>query len=280
VTAVPAAGAVACLACPYCGRRLALAGRALGCAAGHSFDLARQGYVTLLPRGVRPAGGDTAEMVAARERFLGAGHFAPLTAALVEAAGGSNDPVVDIGAGTGHHLAVVLDAMPGRVGVALDSSRPAARRAARAHPDAVAVIADVWRALPVRSDVAAVALNVFSPRNGAETARILRPDGVLLVVTPEPDHLAELVEALGLLSVDEHKPDRVASALEPYLEPVSQVPHRWPLALPVADALAAAAMGPSAYHVDAADLACLAAALPDPLRTTASVTLAAYRRRR
>ena len=297
---------VACLACPYCWRGLAEAmplagqakigplagqakigplagqakiGRALRCAAGHSFDIARQGYVTLLGRDARGVRGDTAGMVAARDRFLSAGHFAPLTRLLVEAAGDRAGPVLDLGAGTAHHLAAVLDARPDRVGIALDASRYAARRAARAHPRAAAVVADAWRVLPVRTGVVAVVLDVFSPRNGADTARVLDPGGLLVVVTPAADHLAELVAALGLLAVDQRKDERLAGALEPHLELVDRTAARWPLSLPAADALAAAAMGPSAHHLDPADLAGRVARGPDPLPATASVVVSRYRPR-
>lgn len=269
------AAVVACLACPYCGRGLSAVDGALACAGGHSFDLARQGYVTLLPAGSRPAGDDAA-MVAARAAFLAAGHYAPLIAAVLAAVTPLAGAVLDVGAGTGWHLAGVLDAAPGAVGIALDSSRYAARRAARAHPRAGAVVADAWAGLPLRTGSVAAVLDVFSPRNGAETARVLRPGGRLVVVTPGPDHLAGLVDAVGGLSVDAAKETRLADALEPHLTPVDRVEHRWPLTLPRADALAAVAMGPSARHLT--DLPARIAALPDPVGTTASIVVTTYRR--
>lgn len=266
---------VDCLACPYCGLPLSEVDAALTCPGGHSFDLARQGYVTLLPAGARPAGDDAA-MVAARADFLAAGHYAPLSAALVAAVGPAAGVVLDVGAGTGDHLAAVLDAAPGRVGIALDSSRYAARRAARVHPRAGAVVADAWTGLPVRAGALGAVLDVFSPRNGAETARVLRPGGRLVVVTPGPDHLAGLVDAVGGLTVDAAKEARLAGALEPYLTPVDRTAHRWPLALSHADAVRAVAMGPSARHLT--DLPARVAALPDPVGTTASIVVTVYRR--
>jgi len=270
---------VDCLSCPHCGGPLGERAGALRCPAGHCFDVARQGYVTLLPGAGRGVGGDTAGMVAARDRFLSAGHYAPLTRLLVEAVGSGPGPVVDVGGGTGQHLSAVLDAHPDRVGVAIDLSRYAARRAARAHPRAGAVVADAWRALPVRTGVAAAVLDVFSPRNGAETARVLRADGVLVVVTPGQDHLAELVVALGLLTVDGRKDERMAAALDPHLDLGDRAEHCWTLSLRHADAVAAVAMGPSAHHIDAPDLARRVAALPDPVTTTASVAVSRYRPR-
>lgn len=115
---------VALLACPHCGKPLTGSGGSLKCAAGHSFDIARHGYVALLGGPKRGIPGDTAAMVEAREGFLSAGHFAPLTDVLVGLADGApQGAVLDIGAGTGHHLAAVLGAQTQRVGVALDASK-------------------------------------------------------------------------------------------------------------------------------------------------------------
>ena len=63
----------------------------LRCANGHSFDVARQGYVTLMPGAAKAGTADTAEMVADRAAFLGAGHYAPLASALAERAAAAGD---------------------------------------------------------------------------------------------------------------------------------------------------------------------------------------------
>ena len=76
-----------------------------------------------------------------------------------------------------------------------------------------AVVCDAWQALPVADGVAALVLDVFAPRNPPEFRRVLRPGGKLLVVTPTARHLSELVTGLGLLSVDERKPERLEQAL-------------------------------------------------------------------
>ena len=261
------------LRCPHCGGALERAGDSVRCADGHSFDLARQGYLSLLAGDGAPAG-DTAEMVAARERFLAAGHFKRVTTRLAEAVeGGAPGVIVDVGAGTGFHLARLLDRLPAARGLALDVSKTALRRAARAHPRLAAVAADTWSPLPLGDAVAAAVIDVFAPRNAPEIARVLREDGVAAFVTPAPGHLQELVTALGLLTVDEHKHERLAEQLAPHLEIVATEDLEWRLRLDRAAARDAAGMGPSAFHVDAPELGERVAELPQPVDVTAAVTL-------
>ena len=145
-------------------------------------------------------------MVAARERVHGAGAFDPVAAAVAEIVSaviaetvGPAGPVhpygpvvADIGCGTGHYLAAVLDARPDARGIGIDLSKSCARATVRSHIRSAAVVADAWSGLPIRSSSVAAVLSVFSPRNVADFARILRPGGVVVTVTPEPGHLAEL----------------------------------------------------------------------------------------
>ena len=271
--------AVAVLACPVCSSRMTAEPGGLGCAAGHRFDRARQGHVTLLPPGHRPPSGDSAEMVADRVAFLEAGHYAGVTRALAGAVGDGPSPttLLDLGGGTGHHLAGILDGLPPAVGVVLDSSPYAARRAARAHPRAVAVVADTWARLPVVDRAVDRVLVVFAPRNGPEIARVLRDDGRLVVVTPAADHLRELVEPLGLLRVDPDKAARLAAALEPHLEPVATAVHRERLRLDRAAAETLVGMGPHARHRSRDAVRTSLSCMPEPLDVTVSVQISTYR---
>lgn len=275
------------LRCPVCGEPLTetTAGttRALRCPRGHSFDTARQGYVNLLA-GRAPHSGDSAGMVAARADFLAAGHYDTVAAALAAAATrvAPDEPyplVVEPGAGTGHYLAAVLAALPDAAGLALDVSKPALRRAARAHPRAAAALADTWQRLPLADRSVTVLLNVFAPRNGPEFHRVLDPAGALLVVTPATDHLAELVDALDLLRVDPAKADRVAGSLGTHFVEESAGEHRARLALTRAEVTTLVGMGPSAWHADPERLAARIAALPEPVPVTLAVRLGTHRPR-
>lgn len=231
-------------ACPVCHQRLTRRDGALRCGNRHSYDLARQGYVNLLGR-TPPANADTAEMLDARARFLSAGHYDPIADAVARAAHGPR--IAEVGAGTGFYLARVLDAHPDAEGLATDVSVAAAKRAARSHPRAAAVVADTWARLPLPDDSLDSIVCVFAPRNPAEFERVLRPGGTLVVAQPLPGHLAELRERHGLLGVGEDKSERLAASL-----PGWDVATRERITRSVEVSAAVVAdligMGPNAFH--------------------------------
>jgi len=178
--------------CPVCRRPLDLVGgaRRWCCTEGHSFDVAREGYVNLLLAGQRRSRrpGDDAEMVAARRRFLATGAYDPLSERLAGlVAAGPAQVVVDLGCGEGRHTRRLQ--APTVLGVDVAKAAVAvAARADRRGRYAVASVAD----LPLDDAVADVAVIVFGPVVPEETARVLRPGGRVVAAYPGPGHLAEL----------------------------------------------------------------------------------------
>ena len=277
---------VAYLTCPVCGADLALHRGSVSCVNNHSFDVARQGYVNLLPGGAQAGTADTAAMVEARAAFLAEGHFTSLAALLADRVAATNPAtspaggaplIVDAGAGTGYQLATVLDRCPPALGVAVDISKFAARRAARAHPRIGAVVTDLWGPLPIRSGAAHAILNVFAPRNATEFRRVLRPDGILLVVSPTVRHLQEVAHPLRLLAVDDDKIRQIDSVLGTLFNLVDRDEHEISLLLshPAVETLVR--MGPSAWHRSPAEVQSRLAGLADPVPVTASFTVSIYR---
>ena len=269
------------LACPHCEASFELHAATFRCANGHAFDIARQGYVNLTQPTSHVHTGDTADMVAARADFLANGHFDALTVALAGHARNlmtDTAPgwVMDLGAGTGHYLSAVLQALPGCSGLALDLSKYAIRRAARAQPRMGAVVCDVWQRLPVRSGTAALALSVFAPRNTSEIHRILGQDGRLLLAAPTGEHLRELVEPLGLLSVDPTKSDRRNRKMGAAWRSIDASSVRFEMELDHRQITALVAMGPSAHHVTPSQLGVRLRDLPDTVTVTCSVTVEVY----
>lgn len=271
------------LACPDCGSAVELDERTVLCQLGHSFDVARQGYVSLLTGAASKFSGDSADMIAARAEFLDAGHFQPIADAVVAAieADSPDRPVriLEIGAGTGHYVAAVLDALPDAYAVGLDVSKAAARRVARAHDRLGSVVADAWKQLPVRDGAATHTLSVFSPRNVDEIRRVTANDGAFVVVTPTPHHLTELIGPLGMVGVDEDKTRRLGDSMAGRFERTARTPVEFTMSLDAVAVRSVVAMGPSARHLTADQLTERIAALPNPVAVTASVVVSTYRPR-
>jgi 23S rRNA (guanine745-N1)-methyltransferase len=156
--------------------------------------------------------------------------------------------VVDAGAGTGQYLAAVLDALPDAIGIATDVSVAAAKRAAGAHPRIASIAADTWRGLPIRDGVVDLVACIFAPRNVADFSRVLTPDGHLVVVTPEPNHLRSLRASYGLLDLDPEKDARLEQSLGGLFELVASDRLTRPVDATAAQVSDVIAMGPNAFH--------------------------------
>ncbi|MFF0224827.1 putative RNA methyltransferase [Streptomyces sp. NPDC004629] len=267
------------LCCPVCRARLGPDRGSLRCRAGHTFDIARQGYVSLLT-GIRATSGDDAAMVQARNRFLSTGRYAPVRRALTRLTADvlpGQGTVVDIGCGTGYYLAGVLDQLPGARGLGLDASGPALRSAARAHPRAAAASWDVFRPFPLVDQAVDVMLDVFAPRNPSEFHRMLRPTGRLIVVRPIERHLAELRgEVPAMVTIDPDKEQRLQQALDPYFEAAGTRHIEYTAPLTRQEAIDLVGMTPSARHLTHADLSDHG---PLPDQVTVSVLATCYRPR-
>ncbi|MFC6066380.1 putative RNA methyltransferase [Streptomyces ochraceiscleroticus] len=245
------------LRCPTCRAGLRLDRGALRCPAGHTFNVARHGYVSLLT-GTRATSGDDAAMIRARDRFLATGKYAPIRQALVRLTAGTvpeQGTIVDVGCGTGYYLAGVLDRFPGTRGLGLDTSVRALRSAARVHARAAAAAWDVFRPFPLADGAADVVLNVFAPRNPSEFHRVLRPTGRLIVVRPTGSHLAELRgQVPTTVAIDPDKEQRLHRALTPFFKATGTEQVAYAMPLTRREALDLVGMTPSARHVNLAGL--------------------------
>ena len=185
------------LLCPLCGKGLTRQERAWVCENRHSFDIARQGYVNLLPvqqkRSLQP--GDTKEQVASRRAFLDGGFYAPIREELCRIAKdhGCAGPILDIGCGEGYYSAHLAKELSAPL-VGLDISKEAVRYAAGRYKDALWLCASAAR-LPVADHSAGLITSLFALTMPEEFLRVLRPDGMFIQVLAAEDHL------LGLKSI-------------------------------------------------------------------------------
>jgi 23S rRNA (guanine745-N1)-methyltransferase len=217
------------LACSVrgCGAPLARRERVLVCSRGHSYDVARSGYVNLLqPQDRRSrSAGDSKEQVAARARLLAARVGQATIDALVRHAArldlGDRPHVVDLGCGSGEALAA-LAAVRTIDGIGIDLSTAAATCAARRFPALTWLVANADRRLPLTDRTIALVLSLHGRRNPVEVDRILVPDGHLLAAVPARDDLVELRTLVQGTRVERDRGAGLMAAYEPLFRLVEQ----------------------------------------------------------
>ncbi len=201
------------LACPLDGKPLSWSDSVWRCSDGHSFDIAKQGYVNLLPvqqkRSHDP--GDNKAMVAARQRFLNAGHYQPIADAVIRAVlnyaevqtlSSESFSCLDAGCGEGYYLRQLADAAansPSLSLMGLDISKWAVLAAAKQDNKQAPLSSWVVGSnahLPVQTETLDCVLCMFGFPVLSEFARVLRTGGVLLQVEAGPNHLRELREVI------------------------------------------------------------------------------------
>ncbi|HCA71362.1 MAG TPA: 50S rRNA methyltransferase [Ruminococcaceae bacterium] len=193
--------------CPICNKPLYYTNcnRSVACENGHCFDFAKEGYLYLLPPNKKhsKSPGDDQEMVAARRRFLSAGHYQLFSNALNEIAcrcvSVSAPILLDAGCGEGYYterLAVALRADGKKPEVfGCDISKEAVRHAAKAAPDLSFAVASSF-SLPMPNASVDLLTDVFAPVVPEEFRRVTKPGGYFVLAVPSARHLFGLKEIL------------------------------------------------------------------------------------
>lgn len=189
--------------CPVCGGalQLHLSGKNVSCQNQHSFDLAKEGYLNLLPVQYKHSKepGDSKAMMVARRVFLEAGFYEPMAktvAMMIDAdrTRGQHMRLLDLGCGEGYYSRKIALYCNHNEQIALhgiDIAKFAIAAAAKKQPNARFVVASSNR-MPYPNQYFDFVLRVFAPSDDVELMRVLKSSGLLLTVTPGPRHLWQL----------------------------------------------------------------------------------------
>lgn len=185
--------------CPICGSPLTREGRTYTCPNRHCYDVAREGYVHLLPANQKHSAnpGDDKSMIAARTAFLDGDYYAPLRETLcqvVSAHGGQNPKILDVGCGEGYYTQGLAQ-LPGVEIAGVDLSKAGLKKAARRVNEGEFAVASVYH-LPVADEAVDVVVDCFAPLALEEYRRVLRKGGLFVYVVPAPQHLMEMKAVL------------------------------------------------------------------------------------
>lgn len=201
--------------CPICQSTLLQHQPSQGyyCKNKHHFDKAKEGYLNLLPvqhkKSKQP--GDSRAMMRSRRHFLEAGFYQQMAQALatiIDKHRTETTPmhILDMGCGEGYYsrqIEVLCNNNDTLELHGIDIAKNAILAAAKKQPNAHFIVASSKR-MPYTNEYFDLLLRVYAPSNDAEVQRLLKPDGLLLLVTPGPRHLWQLKEFI-YKKVNEHE---------------------------------------------------------------------------
>ena len=192
------------LACPIDGNRLEQAGMQLVCENGHTFDIARQGYVNLLPvqhkRAKHP--GDSKAMVLARTQFLNSGIYEPIAKKLTELVylqviEDAEACFMDAGCGEGYYFDNIFNFLRDKKSdnylsfIGLDISKDAIVQSTKRNRQ-ISWVVGTNRQPPVKDESVDVIICLFGFLSVEGFYKVLKPGGKIILVDPAPEHLKEL----------------------------------------------------------------------------------------
>ena len=201
----------------------------------HSFDVAKHGYVNLLPvqnkHSKNP--GDSDEAIAARRRFLDEGFYqslqdglSELCAELIQAQPQSQTiNWLDVGCGEGYYSQRFLQLHPDSL-VALDISKPAVLATAKrlkpilSDSQKFCLVASASQ-VPLENESVSMLTSIFSPILPQEFHRLVEDKGWVVIAKPGVNHLLEMREGL-FAQIVAHDSDKFIDELAPYFNLVKQ----------------------------------------------------------
>ena len=267
------------LRCPHCAASIKIDAGVAKCDAGHSFDIARQGYVNFLTNHTFIKNADSAAMVEARQKMHARPFFQNLAQQIAQVCEGlcrdiSLPVIIEPGGGTGFYAHAATQLANSSVAVSFDIRVHAAKVCARQSNRIAAVVADVWQPWPIGENSADIVLSVFSPRNFAETERVLHSGGTLIVVAPEDHHLVELRSRFNALNIQHDKSETISALLGNFTK-MEQFVHQSTELLDGSAMYETLLSGPNGHHLQIKDMDAILQS--KPLDVTHSVSISIWK---
>lgn len=206
------------LICPICKSTLSLSEKMYKCENKHSFDVAKEGYVNLLPVQKKNSKnpGDNKEMINARRAFLESGYYIPLVDHITTMISKKvSSTLLDAGCGEGYYGGQIADRLKEINILGFDISKEAIKKAAKKYKAQSFFIAGITD-IPIQDHSIDTYLTIFAPIDAAEINRVVAEDGNVIIVSAGPNHMKEIAEEI-YESYIPHDYDPT-SVLEPYFD--------------------------------------------------------------
>lgn len=194
--------------CPVCHKQLIKRDNSYSCSEKHTYDIAKEGYVNLLlanqMKSKEP--GDSKGMMIARSNFLNKGYFENLADNIsmellnhFDIAQQNDYAVFDAGCGEGYYTDRIYKDLAKKAENprvwGMDISKEAVRLAAKRNKNIGFCVGSIFH-LPIVDNSVDCVINIFAPFREVEFQRVLKENGIIIMVTPGAQHLMGLKDAL------------------------------------------------------------------------------------
>tara|TARA_R110001583_G_scaffold6618_1_gene33519 strand:- start:22198 stop:23022 length:825 start_codon:yes stop_codon:yes gene_type:complete len=204
--------------CPLCQSHFSQHSNTQVCENNHHFDIAKEGYLNLLPVNAKNSKnpGDNKEMMMARRSFLNSGGYLSLAEKLASLlarllADKNQTTILDLGCGEGYYTNHLANNLPKSTVInALDISKVAIRYAAKRYKTINFCVASAYD-IPLEDNSLDAIIRIYAPSLDSELQRLIKENGYLITVTPAPRHLFELREKI-YEQVNAHQSENEAPA--------------------------------------------------------------------
>ena len=201
--------------CPLCQSQFTQIHNTQVCENNHHFDIAKEGYLNLLPVQSKSSKnpGDNQEMMMARRAFLNTAGYLPLAekvAAISQQylAERAATTILDLGCGEGYYTDIIKKTLPDSNVCGIDISKVAIRYAAKRYKEIDFCVASAYQ-VPLADDSLDLIIRIYAPSKAQELLRLIKQKCYLITVTPAPRHLYQLREVI-YEQVNDHKEENEA----------------------------------------------------------------------
>ena len=184
------------LNCPKCHETLEKKDKTYECCNGHSYDIAKEGYVNLMLANQKHSKepGDSKESLRCRQKFLGNGYYESLALYLQYSINkylNDGDTFLDAGCGTGYYLNIVAQGEKELELYATDIAKAGVAMSSKQVKEATCFVGSVFH-LPMADESLNGLMSVFCPYSAEEFYRVTKKGGYIWAVTPGERHLYEI----------------------------------------------------------------------------------------
>lgn len=241
------------LRCPKCGSDCYVKAGSILCTEGHCYDISANGYVNYLF--AKKDDFYDKQLFENRNKVFGMGFFESVLNEIAQYVNvvfytQKRLALLDAGCGEGYYSREIYKSYDKETSVdlfALDISKLAVKKAASRADNIKWLVADVGN-IPLKDHSMDVLINVLTPANYAEFARVLKKDALLLKLIPGVEYLKELKEYAPRKNT--YTEERVLKHMEEYAEITDKITIRQTFKINAQQAEAITKMTPLMKNAD------------------------------